>query len=132
MNVKSIAAFGCQCRLNCGTLEFTPIRIIFLATRPKRMFDWGALWSSPVARLAHNQKVVGSNPTSASNFMATLANRRIMQMTLTPAEVGKACALYVAARCGEALPGKTKVRMDYWFDRDGRQFVGAKARVEVL
>lgn len=25
-------------------------------------------WSSPEARLAHNQKVVGSNPTPATNF----------------------------------------------------------------
>ena len=53
-------------------------------------------------------------------------------MTLTPAEVGKACALYVAARCGEALPGKTKVRMDYYFDRSGKVFAGARARVETV
>src|SRR5262245_27687417 len=28
----------------------------------------GAGWSSPVARQAHNLKVVGSNPTPATNF----------------------------------------------------------------
>jgi hypothetical protein len=28
----------------------------------------GAGWSSPVARQAHNLKVVGSNPTPAPNF----------------------------------------------------------------
>jgi hypothetical protein len=27
-------------------------------------------WSSPVARQAHNLKVVGSNPTPATNFFA--------------------------------------------------------------
>ena len=64
--------------------------------------------------------------------MATLANRRIMQMTLTPAEVGKACALYVAARCREELPGKTKVRMDYYFDQRGRVFSGARVKVETV
>ena len=26
-------------------------------------------WSSPVARQAHNLKVVGSNPTPATNFL---------------------------------------------------------------
>jgi hypothetical protein len=64
--------------------------------------------------------------------MAALANRRIMQMTLTPAEVGKACALYVAARCGEKLPGKTRVRMDYYFDPAGKVFAGARAKVETV
>ena len=29
---------------------------------------WNAGWSSPVARQAHNLKVVGSNPTPATNF----------------------------------------------------------------
>ena len=29
----------------------------------------GAGWSSPVARQAHNLKVVGSNPTPATNFI---------------------------------------------------------------
>ena len=31
-------------------------------------FDFGAGWSSPVARQAHNLKVVGSNPTPATTF----------------------------------------------------------------
>ncbi len=30
----------------------------------------GAGWSSPVARQAHNLKVVGSNPTPATNDIA--------------------------------------------------------------
>ena len=30
-------------------------------------------WSSPVARQAHNLKVVGSNPTPATNFLILLA-----------------------------------------------------------
>ena len=29
----------------------------------------GAGWSSPVARQAHNLKVVGSNPTPATNYL---------------------------------------------------------------
>ena len=31
----------------------------------------GAGWSSPVARQAHNLKVVGSNPTPATSFTRT-------------------------------------------------------------
>lgn len=44
-----------------------------LRLRPLRPFVWcdntsdiGAGWSSPVARQAHNLKVVGSNPTPAT------------------------------------------------------------------
>ena len=33
------------------------------------VFFLGAGWSSPVARQAHNLKVVGSNPTPATNFV---------------------------------------------------------------
>jgi hypothetical protein len=33
-------------------------------------FFWNAGWSSPVARQAHNLKVVGSNPTPATNLPA--------------------------------------------------------------
>ena len=64
--------------------------------------------------------------------MAALDRRRVMQMHMTPADVGNACALYVAAKCGVELPKGAKVRMDYWFDRQGKEFAGAKARVEVL
>ena len=63
--------------------------------------------------------------------MAALESPKILQMKMTPEEVGKACALYVAARCKVKMPAGGKVRMDYWFDREG-EFVGAKARVEVL
>jgi hypothetical protein len=34
----------------------------------------GAGWSSPVARQAHNLKVVGSNPTPATNLKARCVN----------------------------------------------------------
>jgi hypothetical protein len=34
----------------------------------KRLFDAG--WSSPVARQAHNLKVIGSNPIPATKFAA--------------------------------------------------------------
>ncbi len=37
-------------------------------------FVFVAGWSSPVARQAHNLKVVGSNPTPAPNFALTLAS----------------------------------------------------------
>jgi hypothetical protein len=32
------------------------------------LFDFGAGWSSPVARWAHNPKVAGSNPAPATNL----------------------------------------------------------------
>lgn len=38
--------------------------------RPLGSGDAG--WSSPVARQAHNLKVVGSNPTPASKFLLTV------------------------------------------------------------
>jgi hypothetical protein len=64
--------------------------------------------------------------------MAEFEKPRIMQMRMTPAEVGKACALFLAARCGAKLPNGAKVRMDYYFDRNGKAFSGARARVEAL
>src|SRR6266571_4348921 len=33
------------------------------------MVDFGAGWSSPVARWAHNPKVAGSNPAPATNLL---------------------------------------------------------------
>ena len=38
-----------------------------------RSISNGAGWSSPVARQAHNLKVVGSNPTPATNKINELA-----------------------------------------------------------
>src|SRR5438270_4861900 len=35
---------------------------------PRFLLYFGAGWSSPVARQAHNLKVVGSNPTPATKF----------------------------------------------------------------
>ena len=45
--------------------------------RPRKPVGYrtiGAGWSSPVARQAHNLKVVGSNPTPATNPKARDAN----------------------------------------------------------
>ena len=39
----------------------------------KLYFIFVAGWSSPVARQAHNLKVVGSNPTPATNLIKELA-----------------------------------------------------------
>ena len=64
--------------------------------------------------------------------MAALASPKILQMNLTPAEVGQACALFVAAKCGHKIETRTRVRMDYYFNRDGKSFAGARAKVEVL
>ena len=64
--------------------------------------------------------------------MAAIDHRVVMQMQLTPQEVGKALGLYVAARCNRKLPNGAKVRVDYYFDRVGKSFAGAKARVEAL
>ena len=44
------------------------------AARPSGAGHIGAGWSSPVARQAHNLKVVGSNPTPATNIKAHNAN----------------------------------------------------------
>ncbi len=38
--------------------------------RPLCLLMFGAGWSSPVARQAHNLKVAGSNPAPATNKMA--------------------------------------------------------------
>ena len=37
-------------------------------------FFFDAGWSSPVARQAHNLKVVGSNPTPATNYIHKINN----------------------------------------------------------
>ena len=43
----------------------------------------GAGWSSPVARQAHNLKVVGSNPTPATNFKEQAAVERLAAFLLS-------------------------------------------------
>src|SRR6202035_2060840 len=57
-----------------------------------RPFDAG--WSSPVARQAHNLKVVGSNPTPATNF-------RPVDQAVTPGSPG---FYMVTDAAGENLP----------------------------
>jgi hypothetical protein len=42
------------------------------SVRQRCRFIGGAGWSSPVARQAHNLKVVGSNPTPATNKIGPL------------------------------------------------------------
>lgn len=53
-------------------------------------------------------------------------------MRLSPEDVGRAVGLFIAAKCGEALPHGGKIRMDYFFDAKDGRFVEARARVEVL
>ena len=43
----------------------------------------GAGWSSPVARQAHNLKVVGSNPTPATNLNEQAAVERLAAFLLS-------------------------------------------------
>ena len=64
--------------------------------------------------------------------MAKLSERRIMQMRMTPEDVGKAVGLFIAAKCGESIPNGGKIRMDYFFDKKSGNFVEARARLEVL
>ena len=64
--------------------------------------------------------------------MAKLSERRIMQMRLSPEDVGRAVGLFIAAKCGEAIPHGGKIRMDYFFDKKTGSFVEARARLEVL
>ena len=44
--------------------------------RRLRQYNFDAGWSSPVARQAHNLKVVGSNPTPATNLSKQLQTQR--------------------------------------------------------
>lgn len=46
---------------------FLPIALELPESRSYTRLTAGAGWSSPVARQAHNLKVVGSNPTPATN-----------------------------------------------------------------
>jgi hypothetical protein len=49
------------------------IRAPFAIHKCETVIDFAG-WSSPVARQAHNLKVLGSNPSPATNFIA--AKRR--------------------------------------------------------
>ena len=42
--------------------------VLRIGSRPETV-DFGAGWSSPVARWAHNPKVAGSNPAPATNLL---------------------------------------------------------------
>ncbi len=55
----------------------------------------GAGWSSPVARQAHNLKVVGSNPTPATNFF--LKTKSCVTQSLTLDIKIKQCGTIVEA-----------------------------------
>ena len=54
------------CLVDC--CEYFTIRPCSYCSRGLFELKLGAGWSSPVARQAHNLKVVGSNPTPATNF----------------------------------------------------------------
>ena len=45
-----------------------------------RVTDINAGWSSPVARQAHNLKVVGSNPTPATNIKKAAPKKAALYM----------------------------------------------------
>jgi hypothetical protein len=47
------------------------------------LYITGAGWSSPVARQAHNLKVVGSNPTPATIFIAPLLRLWLLRVPAT-------------------------------------------------
>ena len=45
-------------------------------------FDFGAGWSSPVARWAHNPKVAGSNPAPATNLSLGISDLKFEDLKL--------------------------------------------------
>ena len=72
--------------------EKKPIHM-FLAGRPHPAGQYvDAGWSSPVARQAHNLKVVGSNPTPATN-----KTHHIKDFATAP--FGELFAFWATARC---------------------------------
>ena len=64
-----------------------------------RQYTWNAGWSSPVARWAHNPKVVGSNPTPATNQINGL--ERIRKADSLPFTPNKKIAVQALAFIGE-------------------------------
>ena len=63
----------------------------------------GAGWSSPVARQAHNLKVVGSNPTPATKVIISMGYGPVHENKL-PFHVPVLCTfLYMLTTLGEFL-----------------------------
>ena len=63
---RSLPGQRSQLAMVCGDVISSKIEAEVRAT------DINAGWSSPVARQAHNLKVVGSNPTPATNRLVLL------------------------------------------------------------
>ena len=63
-------------------------------------FFFDAGWSSPVARQAHNLKVVGSNPTPATKMTNTIRNITIIALLIL--------ILYILYQTQEPLLKKVK------------------------
>ena len=59
-------------------------------------------WSSPVARQAHNLKVVGSNPTPATNSISTTTpmphRTRLLRLSMTTLEKSQQIVMRLPAR----------------------------------
>ena len=72
---------------------------------------FGAGWSSPVARQAHNLKVVGSNPAPATNSKkAALKRAAFCCVRIRPARNVGDLALPRLAEGGTILLGSARIR----------------------
>ena len=63
--------------------------------------------------------------------MASLQRGKILVKNLTPEQVGRALAEFVAVRSGTELDRMCRVRTDYFFDHRSKQFRSARVEVEV-
>jgi len=71
-------------------------------------------------------------PAHEFDFMAkTDHHRKVLEMRMTPSEVGRAVALYIAARCGKKIEGEIEITTHYYFDKVDSDFIGMDARVVI-
>ena len=70
--LQTIYSFDPQSSPPKNPMDFT---IVLALTNSSGIMSllWIAGWSSPVARQAHNLKVLGSNPSPATNFLSSAA-----------------------------------------------------------
>ena len=76
----------------------------------KKRIKTSAGWSSPVARQAHNLKVVGSNPTPATNLSCEAPSGALSLFGSTPS-AAQLAAIVVSLICDVGLGPAANVRM---------------------
>jgi len=58
-------------------------------------------------------------------------HRKVLEMRLTPSDVGRAVAMYILARCNEKYEGEIQITTNYYFDKVDSDFIGMDARVVI-